>query len=446
MKQMTVNLVLQLRRLAGDRRGAVAFLIAMSMTAILGFAALVVDLGNARLAKRTLQASTDAAALAGAAQINFVPGTAIATATSFSSVTGGSNATARMTATMTSGYPRLVCLASTHVSCTGADHANAIVVRQQATVPMVFARLVGFPSVTIAAKATAAANAGGQSNPADVMIVLDNTHSMANGVDSSCSYIKPTGTTYRIDCALAGARELISRFDPTVVNVGLMTFPGTTSAQAAKTGKCNGGSPTPVAYNNASLTYSIVGLGAYQTAMDTSGSPVAKSGLANSLRDSSGTCGGGLIATGGYGTFFADAITAAQASLAASTHTGAQKIIIILSDGDAGASASNLPVGKYANQCKQAVDAARLATGAGTKVYSIAYGAQISGGCSQDAVAITPCETMYQIASDAAKFYSDQNGVGGCTSTVNSISELVAIFASIVNQSSRPRLMTDNTT
>jgi len=444
MTQVIVNFVQQLRRLARDRRGAVAFLVAISMTAILGFAAMVVDLGNARLAQRTLQASSDAAALAGAAQINFVPGTAIATATSFSSVAGNANATARVTATMTSGYPKLVCLASTNVSCSGADKANAIVVRQEATVPMVFARLVGFPSVKIAAKATAAANAGGKSNPADVIILIDNTGSMKYP-DTSCSYVK-AGTTSKIDCALAGARELISRFDPTVVNVGLMTFPGTTATEAAKTAKCKGGSPTPVAYNNASVTYSITALGAYQTAMDTSNKPVAKSGLANALRDTASACGGALVATGGYGTFFADAIDAAQASLNASTHVGAQKILIVLSDGDSGAARSNVASSKYDNQCKQSVDAAGRATSAGTKVYSIAYGAETSGYCFTDKVPITPCETMYQIASDAAKFYSDQNGTGGCTSTVNSISELIAIFASIANQSSRPRLVTDNTT
>jgi uncharacterized membrane protein len=48
-----------------DERGAVAVMAALSMTAILGFAAMVADLGAIYIAKRDLQAAADAAALAG---------------------------------------------------------------------------------------------------------------------------------------------------------------------------------------------------------------------------------------------------------------------------------------------------------------------------------------------------------------------------------------------
>ena len=53
------------RRAAGDQ-GVSLVIVALSMVAILGIAALVVDLGNARQMRRELQGGTDAAALAAA--------------------------------------------------------------------------------------------------------------------------------------------------------------------------------------------------------------------------------------------------------------------------------------------------------------------------------------------------------------------------------------------
>ena len=52
---------------------------------------------------------------------------------------------------MISGYPQLKCSSSTGVSCTGADNANAIVVKQQAVVPMWFAQILGIPNMTVSA-------------------------------------------------------------------------------------------------------------------------------------------------------------------------------------------------------------------------------------------------------------------------------------------------------
>lgn len=50
---------------------------------------------------------------------------------------------------MATGYPQLKCLTSTGVSCTGPDSANAIVVKQQATVPLIFGKVFGMSSTTI---------------------------------------------------------------------------------------------------------------------------------------------------------------------------------------------------------------------------------------------------------------------------------------------------------
>jgi hypothetical protein len=60
---------------------------------------------------------------------------------------------------------------------------------------------------------------------------------------------------------------------------------------------------------------------------------------------------------------------------------------------DASASSSNMPAGKYNNQCHEAITAAQAATAAGTWVYTIAYSAATSGSCSTDSPTISACST-----------------------------------------------------
>ncbi len=435
-----------LGRLRRERRAVVAAFVALTMVATIGSAAYVIDMGTVLVAHRQLQAATDAAALAGAADINCCttqPGKALLTARAFSAASGGSNASARMTVAISSGYPYLRCVAATGVSCVGPDSANAIVVRQAATVPLTFARLIGIPSMNIATTSTAAANAG-KPKPLDVMIVLDTTASM-NTADPSCSI---RGAT-RLTCALAGARTLLATLSPSVDKVGLMVFPGVkTTADAAKNYDCSTSSPTIVKYNG-NPVYQILGLGSDYRTSDTSNGLASTSNLSRAFGGGGTGCTQGVSAVGGVGTFFADAITAAQAALTSQGRSDTQKVIILLSDGDAGASSGNISAGSYPNQCRQAISAAGQAKGAGTWVYSIAYGAPIDAmsSCPTDLTRISACSTMQQIASDTGKFYSDQvGGASPCTSAAHSVSELVSVFSSIADSFKGARLLSDNST
>ena len=63
-------------------------------------------------------------------------------------------------------------------------------------------------------------------------------------------------------------------------------------------------------------------------------------------------CAQGLQAVGGYGTYYAGVIAAAQAALVAK-NPNAFNVIIFLSDGDANASSSNVPSGQATNQCHE---------------------------------------------------------------------------------------------
>jgi hypothetical protein len=109
-----------------------------------------------------------------------------------------------------------------------------------------------------------------------------------------------------------------------------------------------------------------------------------------------------------------------------------------------------MPSGEASNQCHEAITAAHAATAAGTWVYTIAYGASTSsaGSCSTDSPSISACTTLSNMASSAAYFYSDGQGVSGaCQSPSNaSLSELVGIFGSLGSSFGTSRLLPDNTT
>ena len=139
------------RRVLGDESGAAAILVGAAIFALVGFGALSVDVGYLFAAQRALQASADAAAIAGARDIG-VGGTPTATATSYSSVTASpanKNNDPSLTVAWASGYPLLKCFSNIGSTCTTnqtpATSANGIEVRQLATVPLFFGKIFGIP-------------------------------------------------------------------------------------------------------------------------------------------------------------------------------------------------------------------------------------------------------------------------------------------------------------
>lgn len=449
-----------LRRLGADERGVTATIVALCVTFLVGMTAMGIDFGYLYNARQTLQAATDAAALAGAQDINQgTGGTAITMARTYSAEAGKKNA-GRGVATMATGYPQLRCLTSIQISCSGPDNANAIVVTQKQQVPTFFAKIFGYDSWNLEVTSTAAAKGGSQA-PLDVMIVLDTTASM-NTLDPSCSLLKAT----RLDCALHGVRTLLASMPPCsptlancgtvtgghvsnpIVEVGLMTFPGLKDADQVKYEyDCSGTNPAIAKYS-ATPVYEIVPLSSnYRTSasagLDTS------TIIVKAARGGEKTCAQGISAVGGVGTFFADVLDQAQSALKTRGRADAQKVIIVLSDGDAGASSGNMPSAKAKEQCKQAVDAAARATAAGTWVYAIAYGAPTSatGSCPTDTVRISACTTMQKIASEPSKFFSDNmSKTSTCTSAANSIEDLSSIFSAIVRDVTGVRLLPNDTT
>ncbi len=430
-----------------DQRGVSAVIMALSIVPIAGLMGLAIDISHVVLVKQELQASTDAAALAGADQIND-GGDAIGTANSYSGVGSGKNPVPAQTVSMVSGYPQLQDFKSTGAPCVviGGNCVNGIVVKQQTTVNMFFAQVMGIQPVTVTTTSVAGAS-GGKPIPLNVMLVLDTTASM-NTADANCSVAGAT----RLACALAGARVLLNEFSPSIDQVGLTVFPGVQKGTESKDYDCSSSTPTIVAYNNKNLNYLIVPGSMDYKLNDNSKTLSTSSNIVKAVQGNS-SCSQGLSAVGGVGTFYADAINQAQVQLAATHQTGMQNVIIFLSDGDANAKSGNMPLGEASNQCHEAITAAANAAAAGTWVYSIAYGSptqQTPASCSTDTSkgsAISACSTMQKIASDPQKFYSDNtSALSSCTAAANSINDLVSIFTHIAQTLLAPRLLPDNTT
>lgn len=461
-----------LRRFLKDDSGQMLPFVGLMLVAMLAMGGFVVDVGRALYSQHMLQAATDAAALAGASAL---PGSnAVTLATQYSAVAGNLNASSTLFGvTMVPGYPKVECLTTLSAAgeaCVSPGNGNAVAVKQELTLSLPFMTVIGKGKLTLAASATASMR-GASAGPFNVAIIVDATQSMNNkDSDSSCS-------TTRIACALAGVQILLQDMYPcgssqatcgTATNgnvaqpldeVSLYTFPGVTSATVADEYNCGSSKPVTTAYTEPTTApiYQIV---PFSTDYRTSDSAASLSTTSNVVKAAGGKSGcTGMQAIGGYSTYYAGVIYAAQAALVAESkiNPGAQNVIILLSDGDASASSktdlpnANATSGTYVSlkqECHQAITAAAAATAAGTRVYSVAYGATSSGCTTDTSPSITPCQTMQQIASGPQYFFSDYTATGGsssCVSAAQPTSGLSQIFTQIAGDLTVGRLIPDNT-
>jgi hypothetical protein len=476
------------RRAHRGQRGQVLVFLALTMTLLLGLVSLVVDFGMIYYDQSELNASTQAAVLAGA-EAMALPGattsSTTAAATAYSSVSGNKNAYSNLSnASMVSGYPKLSCLSTLQttfgIQCYGPGNSNAIAVSQQATVPLFFARLFGLPSATLTATATASMR-GSSNSPFNVAILVDSTRSMNDlDADSNCN-------NTRLSCAQSGVQVLLKSLSPclssqiscgTVTNgnvansvdrVTLMTFPPVSTLTVANNYNCSGTSPTIVPYLTPfplTSTYQVVDFSSDYRTSDTTSSLKSTSNLVTAVGGQSGCTG--LQAIGGQGTYYAQAIYAAQAYLVAekALYPTSKNVMVILSDGDSNATCSlsllgictlgpmigaSTTSGTYPStvqQCNQAITAAQAATNAGTRVYTVAYGAASSGCGTDTSPSISPCQTMQSMASSTGYFFSDYTATGGsssCISASQPVTNLNQIFQVIASDLTISKLIPNNT-
>ncbi len=355
-----------------------AFVLLLAM--LLAVAGLVVDVGNAYRAHRALQASADAAALAGGQELPDAS-RAVTVAQAYGASPAGRNQVRSVT---TKELISTRCL----TSIPGCSPVNAVVVEENGEVPTVFLRVVGLDSFHLKARATACSPCG--SRPVDVVMVLDRTGSMCEdsrgNIDSNCTDLKN---------AQAGIRTFLGFMNPQTQWVGLAVFPPATSVGT----RCS--TPSSTNYGSRTAAYTVVPLSSdYKT---TSGTLNTSSNLVSTLN----------CIKGNGSTAYANAIEAAQAELDAHGRPTVQDVIVFMSDGAANTGPSYYPAtSPYLKQpCHQGVTSSGYSKARKTIVYSIGYALEDdTGGCKAagggaESPAITALEALQGIASPG-NFYN----------------------------------------
>jgi Flp pilus assembly protein TadG len=247
----------------------------------------------------------------------------------------------------------------------------------------------------------------------------------------------------------------------TVSSVSTSSAPGSLTLSAAPTGSGIVAGDTIV---QAPL-YQIVGFGNDYRTSDTASSLNSSSNIVK-------ITGSGCLGTpGGLGTFYADAISAAQTALVAEQSAriaaggvGGTNVIILLTDGNATSSSTQMgPLKSTTGECKAAVTAAQTAAAAGTKVYAVYYDDNgTSSTCTTDTGSYAgsapdgACYTLQQIANspgttagtyvnDPSKFYSIDGTSSPCPSK-NNYSTIESIFDAIAQSVETSRLIPNGTT
>jgi len=491
----------------------------ITASTMMALTAASVETGHVYYAYQQLVASTNSAVLAGAAAM---PDTTMAktNVTTYSAQSNGMNANSMLKNDVAT--PTFLCLSTVstglNVPCQtstgGSGGYNAMSVTQSATIPLWFGGLVGMKQMNVSYTAKAAM-AGGQNAPWNIAVIVDTTSSMNNSDGGD----QCNGT--RITCALQGVQALLNDLYPCglgqncttsttyVDSVSLFVFPAVTGTTASKDSTCPTSNPTIVAYtfpdppSNTTLptadTYEVTSFANNYKTTDSATTLNQAAPIVIAAGDSGQSNCSGIQAPGGEGTYYAQVIYAAQAALLTqqASNPGSQNAIILLTDGDATACASNAnttagacntksqlvatqgtlngtgtkttnPTGYQSytypsalGMCGQAVLAAQAAATAGTAVYTIGYGSPTSGGCLSDktySVSVgtnggswgpgkQPCQALAAMASAAVNFYSDDGS--GCQATAptnQNLTKLTAIFRAIVDNMSSPRLIPNGTT
>jgi hypothetical protein len=461
------------------QRGQALLFVGFLLTAILGAAALVIDIGNLYYSYMQLLYNAQAAALAGGEAVPNGNAQSIAykySGDSASPYNAVYNVRPNLDITGVTATP--TCLAP--VTGVGLPpcavygmqaSANAVVVTETASVNTYFAGIFGIKKLNISATATASAK-GGSGTPYDIMMVLDTTNSMSTSYDTGCTVPGLNGTPTAEQCAQYGIQQLMGSLDPCslslsscgsetngnytnpVDRVGIMVFPGLCSSTnsgmttnncpaassltsapnstyASNDYSCPASNPPITSYNN-NPAYLVLPFQSDYRTSDTIASLNSNANIVKAVGAGVGNCSG-IQAPGGEGTFYAGAIDAAQSYLTANARANVQEVIILLSDGDATASSGQMggSVTTYSStaECTQAGSSAATAKGTSnpytssmkTIIYSVSYGSETSG-CTggESANYTTPCLTMQNIAStpSATYFFSVPQTVNGVQSTV----------------------------
>lgn len=433
--------------LHGDENGASFIIISLALPAIFGLSAFAIDLGYTYYVKSRLQNAADLAALAAGTLLVSGDKDAVKAKAEeyfYLNIPDNWKGSSAINVVPEFEVDCNIKLSDAGVTCYAkpgsTETINYVKVNASATTPLFFASALGFTTASLSADSVVAGG-GTTMPPLNVAIILDTTWSMQNDTTTACGSSMP-----KLTCAKKAALEMVGTLWPAVDQVALYTYPGVTPPSFgvspannpnAKKNICDSGVPTVAAYSG-NPQYRISDFSSDYRDKNTPPKDVKNpadpvimaldsgtgcKGLQVGTTDGRPICSGRNCSPNLLYTFYADAIDSAQADLVAANDVlkgkgfaERQNVIVILSDGDANAPTSNIG-GRRANQCLQAIDAARRATQNDTWVYSVAYNANTVGGprvlvdsCNYDLTSSSTVKvTTVRYTTTYRKQYSTKN-------------------------------------
>ncbi len=374
------------RRLKGlaAEGGQAIVLVVISLVVLLGMAALVIDIGYVYYTHRSLQASADAAALAGAQELPD-PVKAVDVAKQYTAGDGQKNARTDVNGVTTTVTTKCI------VSIPGCDPVNAVVVVEKAPTKTFFAGVLGINAFNIKATSTACSPCGVK--PIDLVVVLDRTGSMCQ---TSSGANDPACTD--LVNAKDGIKTLLGFLDSKTQWAGLTVLPPARVVSE----RCN--TPDDAHYNLTNAAYTIVPLSDDFTK---DGKLVTTSNLVSTVNCQKGS----------DRTAYANALEAAQKELETHGRPDVKNVIVFLSDGAANIGPTYYSTSSPYRQrpCWQGVQSAAAIKAKGTLIYSIGYDLNaLNGGankCTQydgdpEIPTITAYDAIRQIASSPTAFFN----------------------------------------
>ena len=393
-----------MRRTLKGERGQVLPLVMLALVGMLGMSAFVVDVGYAYYGKKKLQATIDAAALAGAQDLPNAT-TAVVSATTYANknkpaeLNGTVNGQPQMTVTASAGCTAKTLLDGTCVL--GGANQNSLKISGTLKTTTYFAQLFGVDHFNVSATAAACSPCSAQ--PIDVVLAVDRTGSM-------CDTTVLVGSEYQcedLNNLKDGVRSMLNLFSTPQTQVGLIAFPPlrrvpTTgvyqslcadpySSPAQDPNNKNGGVTDDVydgqtgsatfpgtintqrLYLNDPLSFDYrVGKGPL----------IATSGLMLHTVNGSATTG---CLQAGQVTSYTQALNEAKAELDLRGRPGIPHYIVFMTDGEAnvGAAWPGNPTGtdnQATQPCASAIRAATAIKAAGVQIYSIGYSLKDTAG------------------------------------------------------------------
>src|SRR5713226_9165458 len=247
----SVSVSRNIRRLVRDQSGATAILFGIMAVGLMGTAGLTIDAGRIYAAKKSFDADTTAAALAGAnalLQANATQSTVQTAVTNWTTA----NPSSKVTVTNTTVAVSCDTATANLPTCNGTT-ANVANVTRTATVSTNFLKAVGFPSITLTSTSSAS-KAGGTAVPLNVMFVLDATGSM-NSADAGCTVPGISHPT-RFQCADYSIQSVLKTMPTSLDKAGLMIFPGMATQYSQTSHPCPT-QPNPTPYYTTNIKYQI---------------------------------------------------------------------------------------------------------------------------------------------------------------------------------------------